>query len=472
MATEPGQSALSRTQLRPTLWRAAVAFAVGAVVTVLGLLPSTPRLVVRSAEAHLVLETVVTAAAALAALLSYGRYRRGTAWRDLLLVHALVLLSVAALVHIALAELLDGPVGERAAAWAALLLRVGGAVALLGAALTAPGARRRTGRPVADVGVVVAVVAVVAGLAVLVSGRLPDVLRVSPALESSGGPALTAPLAALVAQVVTLGCFAGAGAVFARRAARAGDPMLAWFAAAAVLGAWARLSYLVYPSLYSDWFYAGDLLRLGCYLLLVVGAVVEIRTYWRVSTGIAVEAERRRLARDLHDGVVQELGWIRTQAARGADHDGIVGAADRALFEARRAIAALVSPVDTPLAEQVAQAAREAGDAVGVRVRAHVDADVDDERDEETAVRREALVRIVREAVLNAGRYSGATEPVVVRLAPGRLTVTDRGCGFDPDRHNGTGFGLVAMADRAEAAGATLTVRSTRGSGTTVEVSW
>lgn len=468
MGATPRSSALGPAQRRPTLRLAGAAFVVGAVVTVASMLPGTPHLVVRSAPAHLVLETVVTLAAALAALLSYGRYLRGEALRDLLLVHALALLSVAALVYLALSELLDSPDGDRAAAWAALLLRLGGAAALLASAVTAPTSRRRPGRPVADAGVVIAVIAVVTGLAVLLSGRLPDVVRVSRALESSGGPALSAPAGVLVSQVVQLVCFAGAGAVFARRAARADDAMLAWFAAAALLGAWARLSYLVYPSLYSTWFYAGDLLRLGCYLLVVVGAVVEIRTYWHVRTGIAVEVERRRLARDLHDGVVQELGWIRTQAARGADHSGIGGAADRALFEVRRAIAALVSPSEVPLAEQVVAAAHEAGDAVGVRV----DDDVDPGTVDDDPARCEALVRIVREAVLNAGKHAGTAEPVVVRLAAGRLSVTDRGCGFDPEGHNGGGFGLVAMADRAEAVGAILTVRSARGSGTTVEVTW
>jgi len=475
MRATPRAGALGRQPPVAMLRRTGAAFVVGAAVTVGSLLPSAPHLVVRSAQAHLVLETVVTAAAALAALLSYGRYQRGTAWRDLLLVHALALLSVAALVHITLAHVLDGTAGERAAAWAALLMRVGGAAALLGAALTAPTWRRPAAQPVADVGFVVAIIAVVTGLALVLAGRLPDIVRVSAALESSGAPGLSAPPAALVAQVVTLGCFAAAGAAFALRASRADDAMLSWFAAAAVLGAWARLSYLVYPSLYSDWFYAGDLLRLGCYVLLVVGAVVEIRTYWHVSTGIAVEAERRRLARDLHDGVVQELGWIRTQATREGGDRRIAGAADRALFEARRAIAALVSPAEGPLAAQVGQAAEEAADAVGVRVRLELGADDgadpgDDEQ--QLAGRREALVRIVREAVLNAGKHSGASEPVVVQLGPGRLSVTDRGCGFDPDGHNGTGFGLIAMADRAEAVGATLTVRSVRGSGTTVEVSW
>jgi len=214
----------------------------------------------------------------------------------------------------------------------------------------------------------------------------------------------------------------------------------------------------------------------------VVGAVRELAGYWHVRTGIAVQAERRRLARELHDGVVQELGWIRGQAVRSPDAAPIAAAAERALFEARRAISALVSVSDEPLAPQVERAAREAASLVDVTlgVELSLPSDPDPESDADTdpgsgrhdADLREALVRIVREAVLNAGRHSGADEPVLVRLAPGHLTVTDTGCGFDPARDTGGGFGLVGMADRAEAVGARVQIRSRPGAGTTVEVTW
>ena len=118
-------------------------------------------------------------------------------------------------------------------------------------------------------------------------------------------------------------------------AARTDDDLLGWIGAAAALGAFARVAYLLFPSLYTEWLYAGDVLRLGMYLMLLVGCVREIRQYWRAQTVLAVAGERRRLARELHDGVVQELGFIRSQALRTPNSGDIASAADRALDEAR-----------------------------------------------------------------------------------------------------------------------------------------
>src|SRR4051812_12275405 len=68
------------------------------------------------------------------------------------------------------------------------------------------------------------------------------------------------------------------------------------------------------------------------------GPLRRLRTWRSARVDRAVAAERRRLARELHDGVVQELGWIRSAAVRKLDHDEIVVAADRALADARQLI--------------------------------------------------------------------------------------------------------------------------------------
>jgi signal transduction histidine kinase len=440
---------------------------VGAVLT-LGTVSTSLQPAVRSPGVHLVLETVVTMVAALAALLSYGRYRRSSAVRDLLLVQAMALLALAALTFV-LVPALIGPEREaRASAWTALAVRTVGAAGLLAASLVPPTVRSRRPRPLLDVGVVVGVLIVVAFGAVLLSHVLPDVVRVSVAIESTAAPTLTAPASVLVLYGLVLACFAGAGVAFTARSARTGDDMLGWFGAAMVLGAWARLAYLVYPSQFSAWLYTGDLLRLGCYLLLVVGAVRELGTYWHVRTGIAVEAERRRLARDLHDGVVQELGFIRAQAARTDVPIVIASAADRAMFETRRAIAALVDQTDEPLAALLVDVAHEVGERFDVEVVVEVDGPVP----EVEPTTREALVRVAREAVINAARHSGTKGPVRVVLQAGRLTVSDTGCGFDENDHTGGGFGLVSMRERAAEVGATVRLDSVPGAGTTVEVSW
>ena len=82
---------------------------------------------------------------------------------------------------------------------------------------------------------------------------------------------------------------------------------------------------------------------------------------------------------------------------------------------------------------------------------------------------REALARILGEAVANA-RHGGATR-VHVELStdPLRLRVIDDGAGFDPATC-APGFGLGGMRERAALVGAELSVRSGPGAGTEVAV--
>jgi signal transduction histidine kinase len=86
------------------------------------------------------------------------------------------------------------------------------------------------------------------------------------------------------------------------------------------------------------------------------------------------------------------------------------------------------------------------------------------------------IVRIVHEAVINVVKHSQATRVhLSLRFFTDSLCVrlADDGCGFDADlpahRARG-GWGLVGMRERAVQVGATLTVSSVPGSGTTVEL--
>ena len=89
----------------------------------------------------------------------------------------------------------------------------------------------------------------------------------------------------------------GVAAVAFTRQSRAGDELLGWVGAGCMLAAGARVCYLLFPSLYTDWLYAGDLLRLDVYVLLLVGAVREIRVYWEAAQPSLSTSERRARAR-------------------------------------------------------------------------------------------------------------------------------------------------------------------------------
>jgi signal transduction histidine kinase len=282
---------------------------------------------------------------------------------------------------------------------------------------------------------------------------------------------LEASVGIVVVQAAGILLYAVAAIGFTRRAEAAADDFMLFLAVGAILGAIARWNYLLYPSLYSPWVYTGDAFRLASYALLWFGAAREIGSYWRSRAEKAVLEERRRLARDLHDGVAQELGFIATRAQElAASRDGeaqrIAAAAERGLDEARRAIAALTRAVDEPLDVALAQAAEEVAGRAGARVRLSLDpaADV-------PATTREALLRIVREAVTNATRHGGAGS-ISVELTNGdglSLRIADDGVGFDPKRPS-VGFGLISMRDRARALGGELRVVSSPGHGTEVEV--
>jgi signal transduction histidine kinase len=196
----------------------------------------------------------------------------------------------------------------------------------------------------------------------------------------------------------------------------------------------------------------------------------------------AVLDERRRIARDLHDGLAQDLAFISLQGQELADQDpraeAIVTAAGRALTSARRAIHALTDPAEDSLPTAVARLATSLADRSGFRLELELD-----NRAVTGPQARDELLLIVSEAISNATRHgSPSTIRVALSAEPGlRLEISDDGCGF-PDRipTNGddcaftnasaTGFGLTSMHERVQELGGELRLRSRPGEGTEVEV--
>jgi PAS domain S-box-containing protein len=199
-------------------------------------------------------------------------------------------------------------------------------------------------------------------------------------------------------------------------------------------------------------------------------ALSELR---RREAGLTAAAERNRIARDLHDGLAQELAYIYREARRvasgRADADTarhLEVAAGRALDESRDAIALLSAPTEQPLDAVIASAAEDVGRRESIVERL----DLAEDLTVPHAVRN-ALARIVREAITNAARHSEAREvEVSLRADEGiLLAVRDDGGGFDTSRPNG-GFGITSMRERAEAVGGAFSIRSVPGRGTEVEV--
>jgi signal transduction histidine kinase len=266
-----------------------------------------------------------------------------------------------------------------------------------------------------------------------------------------------------------------AAVAFARRGRRERDEFLQWLAAGAVLGAFARVDYVLVHESFVGWVYIGDVLRLGFYVLILIGAVREIRRYQRRAAEAAALSERHRVARDLHDGLAQELAYIavaarslQTHGPGGVDLDDLVLAAERALVESREAIHALAGDSDETLAETIGAAARD----IARRERAEVELDLAEDVEVSADVRA-ALRKIVREAAANAVRHGRASRIAIeLRQEEGvSLKIRDNGKGITASANgNGGGYGLQSMRQRAEILGGSFCVMSDPDSGTEIVV--
>lgn len=429
----------------------------------------------RNAAAHLVLDTVDACVALLVSYLLYGRLLRSRRLQDLLLLQGMMLLALAsASTSVVLLSAINDR-GERLEVWFALALRVSAAALFATAAVVE---RRRLLAQISLVRLLgplaVLVVICLVGLGA-VSSTLPRALDVDEA------PALLSGHATLVAaQIFTAACFFVAAYLFTKQARGSTDHLVRLLGPGCVLAGFARINYALFPSLYSQWLYTGDVLRTAFYLVLLVGAAREIRAFWGGQAQIAVIEDRRRLARELHDGVVQELGYIRSEsgALRTLDPprtERILGACDRALDEALQAVEAMgrSGEEEEPLANTVHRAARQVANRFGVDLELELSDAVTVDQGQ-----RHALLRIVREAVGNAARHGEATrvkiELHLLSSAQRRLVVCDDGKGFDvlAGTTQRRGFGLTSMRERSEGLPGTFEVESSPGAGTTVMVTW
>ena len=415
-------------------------------------------------EGQVGLDTAAATIGILLAYLLFGRFRASRSVRDLLLCHFLLLLGSSNAVFSAIPRSF-GSVADQGASGA------GGVVAgLLFVAATWLPARWRWRWSARWA----------AGTLIGMSGAILLACHaVSPVLPREGAGSTdtfgaTPDLTLTVTQVAAAALFALAGLGAARTAGS--DGLLRWLTAAAVFAAASRMDFAKSIAVGDSWSTAGTFLRLIFYVVLVAAAGAEIGGYWRRIAEVAVLEERRRMARDLHDGLAQELAFASTQARALADTSEhptrarlVAAAAERALDESRRAIAALTRPLDEPLEVTVAQAAEEVCGRFDMALALDVQPGLTPSPET-----REALLRILRESVSNAARHSAASE-VRVRLRGGNgvsLRVEDDGRGFDTDdlAHLSGRFGLVSMRERAEALGGTFTVVSRLQGGTAVEV--
>jgi signal transduction histidine kinase len=187
--------------------------------------------------------------------------------------------------------------------------------------------------------------------------------------------------------------------------------------------------------------------------------------------------ERRRMAADLHDLIMQDLSLALANArALAADPacspqvSTVVSASERALAGARVLIDGLAERDHRPIAEVVEASVRGAARRIPLTFRAEL-APTSPDPDEAT---RDTLVHIAREAVTNAVKHARASaiEVTLEREDEWLLRVRDDGRGIEASGEGeGEGFGLGSMRRHAEALGGALRIRSGEHGGTIVEAS-
>jgi signal transduction histidine kinase len=460
--------------LRPRYLTIAAADLAGAVSVAIILIPNL-KFAYQSPSSHIMLETATAMIAVIAAVLVWGRFRNSGSMSDLLLLVALCFFSLPKFIVPYVAGAIAGDT-DRFSAWSMLVASTVAAVLFTFAAFLPD---RRLGRPRREAAVVallaVGGATIVAYILGVTSHSLP--LGLDPAVSNARYPQFASP-AIISLQLLGLLCFGAAALGFTHKAEWTGDEFTSWLGASAALSSFARLNYVFFPSLHTEWVYPADILRLGAYLLILFGAAREIRRYQQGLARAAILDERRRMARELHDGLAQELAFIVTRTRELAE--GLVDvndhalrrlerAGERALDESRRAITALSAPMDESFENAVVQTVEEVANRAGTRTEIVVDPTV-----AVPSSTKEALLRIVREAVANASRHGGATK-VRVEVTNGdalRLLVRDDGNGFDAElvERESDGFGLTTMAERVHALGGELRISSQPAAGTEVEV--
>lgn len=448
----------------------------GLLLTAFVALVPTVRFAYEAPTLHVALETSAILIGSLAALLIFGRFRQTGSSQELVVVYVLGVLALTNLFLAAVPAVLHAARDEVYLAWAQTTARFVASVVLAAAAF---GSRSPVRYPtIAGASVVAASLGTLLLISIATLAAvpfLPDPLGTIVLSEESVRPRVNGHPVFLALQLGQMVAFGIAALGFLRSSERERSPFTAWMAAGCLLAAFSRFNYFLFPSRFTDFVYAGDVLRLGFYLCLLVGGVQEIYSYWRSLADARVGETRRRLARDLHDGLAQELVFITAQSRRflsrppePQDLQRLSGAADRAVAESRRAIDLLGSDREQSLRETLIELAEETERRVGRKVVVNADeVEVDPEL-------REGALRLVREAVMNAIRHSGS-DVVTVSLRNGdpfSVTIKDRGTGFDPNDPDieRKGFGLVTMRERARALGGDVQVSSVAGSGTEVTI--
>lgn len=186
-----------------------------------------------------------------------------------------------------------------------------------------------------------------------------------------------------------------------------------------------------------------------------------------------LEEDRRRIARDLHDGMGQRLAALRMQLERVQKETGSASLCEalKGCEELRHEMHRVIYDLKPPELESacLADILRDHSEQFELRtgIATSFRASGDDIRDPDAA---SALLRILQESLTNSARHGKATEVGIVLVTfngIATLEIADDGGGFDPNNAV-LGHGLRSMRERVKFLGGEVQVKSRPGSGTAI----
>ncbi|HUG49027.1 MAG TPA: sensor histidine kinase [Candidatus Limnocylindria bacterium] len=298
----------------------------------------------------------------------------------------------------------------------------------------------------------------------------------------------------VTAQALATGLFLLGALLYRRSYLRNGPVLDGYLAVALVLAAFAEVHFLLFPGIYTSLVTTTDALRLAFFGVLLLGIMAESRSDLRALRSAytaldrlrqseaerATLEERTRLARELHDGLAQDLWFAKLKHERLVSHlpdaqrglgQEVAQALDAAIAEARQAVVTMRAGLERerPLHELLAEAVEDFGSESGLRADFSA-ADLPSALPPRTQAE---VLRVLQEALTNVRKHADATVVrVSAEVAGGTLvlSVIDNGRGFRPDETSGDGLGVQGMRERARLMGGDLHVVSEPSSGTGVHL--
>jgi signal transduction histidine kinase len=215
-------------------------------------------------------------------------------------------------------------------------------------------------------------------------------------------------------------------------------------------------------------------------LAVVAGAAINTARLQRRLRRLAVVEDRERIARDLHDAIIQDLFAVglslqaQSQKVVVPEVSRVIAETVERLDEAIAALRRFIFDLQPPIWSQrdLRSEATEMVSQLSAPYAVSTELSFEGKLDALDAGAVDDALQLVSEALSNALRHAGA-DLVRVEIRRDRdellLSIADEGRGFDPALPT-EGMGLENIARRAERAGGEATVVSTPGAGTTVRI--